>query len=175
MGYQSNQVSWFQKPGRNLSRMSRNGARSFSEDQRRLRVWLCSLVIMSSSLSASLTSHLSSHSDVPGGFSVSQREEPTEGGDLHLTCVANKYLYTTLSWQRVNNTEDAHSHGSALISQPLTSGQFSDSLVLLLNNLTAGDSGLYRCSAHHLVTGQETHLDTQVLVKSEYCSHNKGN
>ncbi|TDG97301.1 hypothetical protein EPR50_G00224400 [Perca flavescens] len=102
--------------------------------------------------------------DVPGGFSVSQREEPREGGELHLTCVANKYLYTALSWQRVNDTEGAQSHSPVLSSQQLTLGEFSNSLVLLLSNLTARDSGAYRCSAHHLIIGQEAHLDTQVAV-----------
>ncbi|XP_070841804.1 vascular endothelial growth factor receptor 1 isoform X2 [Chaetodon trifascialis] len=102
--------------------------------------------------------------DVPGGFSVSQREEPREGGDLHLTCIANKYLYTALSWHRVSDTWDAHSRSPALSSQQLTSGEFSNSLVLLISNLTAGDSGAYRCSARHLITRQETHLDTQVEV-----------
>ncbi|XP_034416288.1 vascular endothelial growth factor receptor 1 [Cyclopterus lumpus] len=102
--------------------------------------------------------------DVTGGFSVSQREKPREGGDLHLTCVANKYLYTALSWQRVNDTEDARSRSPALSSQQLTSGEFSNRLVLLLSNLTARDSGAYRCSTRHLITGQEAHLDTQVVV-----------
>uniref|UniRef100_A0A8C8LKF4 receptor protein-tyrosine kinase n=1 Tax=Oncorhynchus tshawytscha TaxID=74940 RepID=A0A8C8LKF4_ONCTS len=85
--------------------------------------------------------------DVPGGFSVSQEDEPREGGDLHLTCVANKHLYTNFSWQRVTDP-----------------AEFSDTLSLLLSNLTAGDSGTYRCSANHLLTGQNTHLDTQVDV-----------
>uniref|UniRef100_A0A7N6AGB2 receptor protein-tyrosine kinase n=1 Tax=Anabas testudineus TaxID=64144 RepID=A0A7N6AGB2_ANATE len=106
--------------------------------------------------------------DVPGGFSVNQQEEPMEGGDLHLTCVANKYLYTMLSWQRVKGTEDTQSWSSAPSNQQLISGEFSNSLVLLLSNLTARDSGAYRCSARHLVTRQEIHLDTQVVVKSEY-------
>lgn len=120
--------------------------------------------------SSSSSRHLPHHSiftssvsptDVPGGFSVSQREEAREGGDLQLTCVANKYLYTALSWQRVN--------GSPVLSgQQLTSGEFSNSQVLLLSNLTARDSGAYRCSVRHLITGQETHLDTQVLVTSEW-------
>ncbi|XP_026217644.1 vascular endothelial growth factor receptor 1 isoform X2 [Anabas testudineus] len=103
--------------------------------------------------------------DVPGGFSVNQQEEPMEGGDLHLTCVANKYLYTMLSWQRVKGTEDTQSWSSAPSNQQLISGEFSNSLVLLLSNLTARDSGAYRCSARHLVTRQEIHLDTQVVVK----------
>lgn len=103
-------------------------------------------------------------SDVTGGFSVSQREEPREGGDLHLTCVANKYLYTALSWQQVNGTEVS---GPDLSGRLLTSGEYSNRLVLLLSNLTARDSGGYRCSARHLITGQETHLDTQVVVTSE--------
>uniref|UniRef100_A0A7N8X0M2 receptor protein-tyrosine kinase n=1 Tax=Mastacembelus armatus TaxID=205130 RepID=A0A7N8X0M2_9TELE len=102
--------------------------------------------------------------DVPGGFSINQQEEPREGGDLHLTCVANKYLYTKLSWQRVNHTEDAQSRSPALSVQQLTSGEFSNSLVLLLSNLTARDSGVYRCSGRHVVTRQEAHLDTEVKV-----------
>lgn len=108
-----------------------------------------------------------SPSDVPGGFSVNQREVPREGGDLRLTCAANKFLYTALSWQRVNDTADVQSHSPGRGRQQLTSGEFSNSLVLLLSNLTGGDSGAYRCSARHLLTGQETHLDTQVVVTSE--------
>uniref|UniRef100_A0A8K9X260 Platelet-derived growth factor receptor-like protein n=1 Tax=Oncorhynchus mykiss TaxID=8022 RepID=A0A8K9X260_ONCMY len=91
--------------------------------------------------------------DVPGGFSVSQEDEPREGGDLHLTCVANKHLYTNFSWQRVTDPAEA--------TPPTPSLEFSDTLSLLLSNLTAGDSGTYRCSANHLLTGQNTHLDTQ--------------
>ncbi|XP_068603807.1 vascular endothelial growth factor receptor 1 [Brachionichthys hirsutus] len=102
--------------------------------------------------------------DITGGFSASQREEPREGGDLHLTCAANRYLYTALSWRRLSGTEDAHSRIPALSRQQLASGEFSNSLVLFMKNLTARHSGVYRCSAHHLITGQETHLDTQVIV-----------
>uniref|UniRef100_A0A3P8TQT1 receptor protein-tyrosine kinase n=1 Tax=Amphiprion percula TaxID=161767 RepID=A0A3P8TQT1_AMPPE len=102
--------------------------------------------------------------DVPGGFSINQQEEAREGGDLHLTCLANKYLYTALSWQQVYDTEEAQTHRPALNNQQLTLGEFSNSLILLLSNLTARDSGAYRCSARHLVTRQETHLDTQVEV-----------
>ncbi|CAB1349857.1 unnamed protein product [Coregonus sp. 'balchen'] len=102
--------------------------------------------------------------DVPGGFSVSQEEEPREGGDLHLTCVANKHLYTKLSWQRVTDTAEATPPIPSLGGE-LSLGEFSDTLSLLLSNLTAGDSGTYRCSAHHLLTGQNTRLDTQVDVR----------
>ncbi|XP_055784468.1 vascular endothelial growth factor receptor 1-like isoform X1 [Salvelinus fontinalis] len=101
--------------------------------------------------------------DVPGGFSVSQEDEPREGGDLHLTCVANKHLYTNFSWQRVTDPAETTPLTPSLGGE-LTSGEFSDTLSLLLSNLTAGDSGTYRCSAHHLLTGQNTHLDTQVDV-----------
>lgn len=93
---------------------------------------------------------------------MSQREEPREGGDLHLTCAANKHLYAALSWRRAGDAE-----GAAPLGQKRVAGEFSDSLVLLMHNLTTGDSGKYRCSAHHLITGQETHLDTQVSVRSE--------
>ncbi|XP_020500898.2 vascular endothelial growth factor receptor 1 isoform X1 [Labrus bergylta] len=102
--------------------------------------------------------------DVPGGFSVNQREEPREGGDLHLTCAANKYLYTALSWQHMNSTEESQSWSPAPSTQQFTSGQFSNTLELLISNLTARNSGAYRCSAHHVITRQETHLDTKVGV-----------
>uniref|UniRef100_A0A6Q2YBT4 Platelet-derived growth factor receptor-like protein n=1 Tax=Esox lucius TaxID=8010 RepID=A0A6Q2YBT4_ESOLU len=108
--------------------------------------------------------------DIHGGFSVSQKEEPREGGDLHLTCVANKHLYTNLSWQQVTAPAEATPPGPFLGGE-LSSGEFSDTLSLLLNNLTAGDSGTYRCSAHHLLTGQNTHLDTQVTVTGEPLNH----
>lgn len=136
-------------------------------DQWRFILCSYSLALTSSSLSIHLPITSLFPPDVPGGFSVSQSEEPREGGDLHLTCVTNKYLYTALSWQRVNNTEDARSRSPARSMQQFTSGEFSSSLVLLLSNLTARDSGAYRCSARHLITGQETHLDTQVVVTSE--------
>ncbi|KAK2886478.1 vascular endothelial growth factor receptor 1 isoform X2 [Channa argus] len=102
--------------------------------------------------------------DIPRGFSIKQQEEPREGGNLHLTCIANRYLYTLLSWQRVNNTENASVWSPSMSDQQLISGEFSNSLVLLLSNLTARDSGAYRCSAHHPFTGQKTHLDTHVAV-----------
>uniref|UniRef100_A0A3Q1GY33 receptor protein-tyrosine kinase n=1 Tax=Acanthochromis polyacanthus TaxID=80966 RepID=A0A3Q1GY33_9TELE len=102
--------------------------------------------------------------DVPGGFSVNQQEEAREGGDLHLTCLANKYLYTALSWQQVYDTQEAQTCRPALNNQQLTLGEFSNSLILLLSNLTARDSGAYRCTARHLVTRQETHIDTEVEV-----------
>uniref|UniRef100_A0A8C6L258 Platelet-derived growth factor receptor-like protein n=1 Tax=Nothobranchius furzeri TaxID=105023 RepID=A0A8C6L258_NOTFU len=104
--------------------------------------------------------------DVPGGFSVNQSEDAREGGDLNLTCSASRYLYTTLSWQRVNSTGESHTTGLNIRQYSL--GEFSNFLVLLLSNLTTGDSGAYRCSAHHIITQQETHLDTQVMVTSEY-------
>lgn len=99
--------------------------------------------------------------DVKGGFSVTQEEDSREGGDLHLTCKANKYLYTALSWQRLNDTT------STVSTRQVSSGEYSNSLVLLLSNLTARDTGVYRCSANHLVTGKEAHLDIQVNVSSK--------
>ncbi|CAN9506270.1 unnamed protein product [Ophioblennius macclurei] len=102
--------------------------------------------------------------DVPGGFSVAQQEEAREGGDLHLTCSANKYLYKALSWQRVSDMREVQFLRPALNIQQLVFGEFSNSLVLVLSNLTARDSGTYRCSAHHIITGQGAHLDTRVVV-----------
>lgn len=101
-------------------------------------------------------------SDIPGGFSVIQEAEPTEGGCLNLTCVANRHLYTALSWQRLHHRE------SFLSSHQLTSGEYSNFLVLSIGNLSASHSGVYRCSARHRVSGTESHLDTRVAVTSEW-------
>lgn len=106
-----------------------------------------------------------STTDVPEGFSVNQLEEAREGGDLHLTCSANKYLYTALSWQRLNATEESRTPVWNI--HHLEPGEFSNSVVLMLENLTDGDSGVYRCSALHIISGRELHLDTQVEVTSE--------
>lgn len=109
-----------------------------------------------------------SPSDVPGGFSVIQGPEPREGGYLNLTCAANRHLYAALSWRRLDRPE------SALSGRRLTPGEFSNFLALAISNLTAGHSGVYRCSASHRVSGKETHLDTQVAVISEWRGHSFG-
>uniref|UniRef100_M4A5T9 receptor protein-tyrosine kinase n=1 Tax=Xiphophorus maculatus TaxID=8083 RepID=M4A5T9_XIPMA len=100
--------------------------------------------------------------DVPEGFSVNQLEPAREGGDLHLTCSANKYLYTALSWRKLNDTGESRT--PAWNIHHLEPGEFSNTVVLMLTNLTSGDSGAYRCSAQHVTSGQEKHLDTQVEV-----------
>uniref|UniRef100_I3K9I3 receptor protein-tyrosine kinase n=1 Tax=Oreochromis niloticus TaxID=8128 RepID=I3K9I3_ORENI len=130
--------------------------------RRLIHLSICLYLLLTSSFQLIMYFSALSPSDVPGGFCVKQMEEAREGGDLRLTCLANKYLYTALSWQRMNNTEEAQSRG--LNNQQFMVGDFSNSLVLLISNLTARDSGAYRCSARHIVTGQETHLETQVEV-----------
>ncbi|XP_050953554.1 vascular endothelial growth factor receptor 1 isoform X1 [Labeo rohita] len=101
--------------------------------------------------------------DVKGGLIVSLEEEPREGGDLRLVCIANRHLYSDLSWYRLTNQSTA-SEGASVLSGELTEGQFSHTLHLLLKNVTAQDSGTYRCSATHLLTEEHSHLDTAVEV-----------
>ncbi|XP_077480177.1 vascular endothelial growth factor receptor 1 isoform X2 [Stigmatopora argus] len=105
-------------------------------------------------------------SDIPGGFDVSQDEEPREGGALHLTCSANKYLYATLSWRRLHPAGGGVDDGvTALRGQP-SIGQFSRLLRLSWSNLSAQDSGAYVCAAQRRITGQEEHLVAQVRVSA---------
>lgn len=106
---------------------------------------------------------LSTITDVKGGLIVSLEEEPREGGDLRLVCIANRHLYSDLSWYRLTNQSTA-SEGASVLSGELTEGQFSHTLHLLLKNVTAQDSGTYRCSATHLLTEEHSHLDTAVEV-----------
>ncbi|XP_057680173.1 vascular endothelial growth factor receptor 1 [Corythoichthys intestinalis] len=103
-------------------------------------------------------------SDIPGGFNVSQDEEPREGGGLRLTCSANKYLYTTLTWRRLHPAGGG-GWGTSLHGHPST-GQFSRFLRLSLSNLSAQDSGAYMCAAQHGITGQEAHLVAEVRVSA---------
>uniref|UniRef100_A0A8C1HIJ1 receptor protein-tyrosine kinase n=2 Tax=Cyprinus carpio TaxID=7962 RepID=A0A8C1HIJ1_CYPCA len=101
--------------------------------------------------------------DVKGGLIASLEEEPREGGDLRLVCIANRHLYSDLSWYRLTN-QSTTSEGASVLGGELKEGQFSHTLQLLLKNVTAQDSGTYRCSATHLLTGEHTHLDTAVEV-----------
>ncbi|XP_072306905.1 vascular endothelial growth factor receptor 1 isoform X2 [Eucyclogobius newberryi] len=110
-------------------------------------------------LNSAGTDHRDVHffvTDVNGGFSVVQEEESWEGGDLHLTCRANRHLYSSLSWKQMNSVHP--------VPAQLNVGKYSSALVLLRHNLSATDTGVYRCSAHHLLTGQQAHLDIQVNV-----------
>ncbi|XP_067234714.1 vascular endothelial growth factor receptor 1 isoform X3 [Chanodichthys erythropterus] len=101
--------------------------------------------------------------DVKGGLIASLEEEPREGRDLRLVCIANRHLYSDLSWYRITN-QSTVSEGASVLGGELTEGHFSHTLHLLLKNVTAQDSGTYRCSATHLLTGERTHLDTAVEV-----------
>ncbi|XP_060755794.1 vascular endothelial growth factor receptor 1 isoform X1 [Neoarius graeffei] len=103
--------------------------------------------------------------DVQGGFSVSgdSEEGPREGRDYHLSCVANKHLYSNMSWHRVTGNSAGMMDGPPLVGE-LMEGEYSLTLRLTLTNLTAQDSGMYRCSATKLVTGQHSHQDTLVTV-----------
>ncbi|KAF4075767.1 hypothetical protein AMELA_G00222560 [Ameiurus melas] len=103
--------------------------------------------------------------DVQGGFSVSGESEegPREGRDYHLSCVANKHLYSNMSWHRVTGSSAGMLDGPPLVGE-LTEGEYSLTLRLTLTNLTAQDSGTYRCSATHLVTVQHSHQDILVTV-----------
>uniref|UniRef100_A0A673G7B8 receptor protein-tyrosine kinase n=1 Tax=Sinocyclocheilus rhinocerous TaxID=307959 RepID=A0A673G7B8_9TELE len=101
--------------------------------------------------------------DVKGGLIASLEEEPREGGDLRLVCIANRHLYSDLSWYRLTN-QPTTSEEASVLGGELTEGQFSHTLYLLLKNVTSQDSGTYRCSATHLLTGEHTHLDTAAPV-----------
>lgn len=103
--------------------------------------------------------------DVQGGFSISGEsvEGPREGRDYHLSCVANKHLYSNMSWHRMLGSTASNMDSPPLVGE-LTEGEYSLTLSLTLMNLTAQDSGMYRCSATHLVTGQHSHQDALVAV-----------
>ncbi|TRY76058.1 hypothetical protein DNTS_012277 [Danionella cerebrum] len=101
--------------------------------------------------------------DVNGDLVTSLEGEAREGGDLRLLCVANRHLYSDLSWSKVTN-QSAGGGGTLLPDGELAEGPFSHTLHLQLKNVTMQDSGTYRCSAKHLLTGEHALLDTTVAV-----------
>ncbi|XP_051970460.1 vascular endothelial growth factor receptor 1-like isoform X4 [Xyrauchen texanus] len=101
--------------------------------------------------------------DVKGGFIASLEEEPREGGDLRLVCMANKHLYSDMLWYKMTHHTTA-SEGNSVLGGELTEGEFSLTLHLLLKNVTSQDSGTYICDAKHLLTRERTHLDIPVEV-----------
>ncbi|XP_012671579.2 vascular endothelial growth factor receptor 1 isoform X1 [Clupea harengus] len=103
--------------------------------------------------------------DVPEGFVVQVGEESTEGGDLNLSCSVSRHLYSALSWHKVTDRSQATPQptGPALGGEEKW-GEFSRILNLLLSNLTMAHSGMYQCSARHLLTGERVHLETRVEV-----------
>ncbi|XP_061521967.1 vascular endothelial growth factor receptor 1 isoform X2 [Phycodurus eques] len=104
--------------------------------------------------------------DVPGGFAVSQDEEPREGGNLRLTCSADKHLYSALSWRRLHPAGGGGAGTSTTLRGYPSTGEFSRSLRLSLSNLSARDSGAYLCAALHRSTGREAHLVARVRVSA---------
>uniref|UniRef100_A0AAY4ANK7 receptor protein-tyrosine kinase n=1 Tax=Denticeps clupeoides TaxID=299321 RepID=A0AAY4ANK7_9TELE len=71
--------------------------------------------------------------DVPDGFMVSLKEEPTEGGDLNLSCTANRHLYSELSWHRLPDVSVTTPIGPALGGE-VAWGEFSNTLHLSLSD-----------------------------------------
>lgn len=96
-------------------------------------------------------------------MSGESEEGPREGGDYHLSCVANKHLYSNMSWYRVTSSSAGLTYSPPLVGE-LTEGEFSLILRLTLSNLTAQDSGKYRCSVTHLVTKKQSHQDALITV-----------
>lgn len=90
-------------------------------------------------------------------------EGPREGRDYHLSCVANKHLYSNMSWYRVTSSSAGLIYSPPLVGE-LTEGEYSLNLRLTLSNLSSQDSGTYRCSVTHLVTGKQSHQDARMAV-----------
>ncbi len=119
---------------------------------------------------------LSTITDVKGGLYHVFGGRAQRGRGPSSVCIANRHLYSDLSWYRLTN-QSTTSEGASVLGGDLKEGQFSHTLQLLLKNVTAQDSGTYRCSVTHLLTGEHTHLDTAVdghrCVFNSHCAQHK--
>ncbi|XP_066555062.1 vascular endothelial growth factor receptor 1 isoform X2 [Amia ocellicauda] len=102
-------------------------------------------------------------SEIPSGFSVELEEVPMEGAGLRLVCKANRYLYTDLAWhlptQRATQLSGVWAEG-----MELSTGQYSNSLLLRIYNVSQEHAGIYACSARNVRTGEIVRLESSVQV-----------
>ncbi|GAB1290491.1 Vascular endothelial growth factor receptor 1 [Apodemus speciosus] len=109
--------------------------------------------------------------DVPNGFHVSLEKMPTEGEDLKLSCVVNKFLYRDITWillRTVNNRTMYHSISKQKMA---TTQDYSITLNLVIKNVSLEDSGTYACRARNIYTGEDTLRKTEVLVRDLEAPH----
>ncbi|XP_041116100.1 vascular endothelial growth factor receptor 1-like [Polyodon spathula] len=101
--------------------------------------------------------------EVPNGFSIELERVPTEGEDLRLACKANRFLYTDVAW----TIESGADSGAGLAlpnSREGVQGEYSDTMLLEVKNVSQEHSATYVCTARHVHTGKEVRLKKRIDV-----------
>ncbi|XP_058883994.1 vascular endothelial growth factor receptor 1-like isoform X2 [Acipenser ruthenus] len=101
--------------------------------------------------------------EVPNGFSIELERVPTEGEDLRLACKANRFLYTDLAW----TMESGADSGASLAlpnSREEVQGEYSDTVLLKMRNVSQEHSATYVCTARHGRTGKEVRLEKRIDI-----------
>ncbi|XP_054829736.1 vascular endothelial growth factor receptor 1 [Eublepharis macularius] len=99
--------------------------------------------------------------DVPSGFHINLEKMPTEGENLVLSCLANKFLYKDIAWilpRTVNN--------QTRVKKAATK-EYSIDLTLTIKNISLEHSGSYACRARNIYTGEEVLQKKDVTVRAQ--------
>nr|XP_006979686.1 vascular endothelial growth factor receptor 1 [Peromyscus maniculatus bairdii] len=109
--------------------------------------------------------------DVPNGFHVSLEKMPTEGEDLKLSCMVNKFLYRDITWILLRTVNNRTMHHSISKQKMATTQEYSITLNLVIKNVSLEDSGTYACRARNMYTGEEILRKTEVLIRDQEAPH----
>lgn len=107
---------------------------------------------------------------MPNGFSIELERVPTEGEDLRLACKANRFLYTDLAWTMERGADS----GASLAlpnSREEVQGEYSDTVLLKMRNVSQEHSATYVCTARHGRTGKEVRLEKRIDIIGEDLFH----
>ncbi|CAH2225151.1 vascular endothelial growth factor receptor 1 [Pelobates cultripes] len=111
--------------------------------------------------------------DVPNGLQISLNKEPSEGEDFILSCTANKYLYTDISWTLIRTAKNRTTHHSISKHRDAITNQYSTTLTALIRNTTHADSGIYSCKAKNIHTGEIVQERREIVIKGENTGQKK--
>ncbi|XP_020032399.2 vascular endothelial growth factor receptor 1 isoform X2 [Castor canadensis] len=103
--------------------------------------------------------------DVPNGFHVNLEKMPTEGEDLQLSCIVNKFLYTDITWILLRTVNNRTIHHSISKQKMAVTKEYSITLNLVIKNVSLEDSGTYACRARNVYTGEEILQKTEVIIR----------
>nr|XP_020032398.1 vascular endothelial growth factor receptor 1 isoform X2 [Castor canadensis] len=113
--------------------------------------------------------------DVPNGFHVNLEKMPTEGEDLQLSCIVNKFLYTDITWILLRTVNNRTIHHSISKQKMAVTKEYSITLNLVIKNVSLEDSGTYACRARNVYTGEEILQKTEVIIRDQEAPHLLGN
>ncbi|XP_029458469.1 vascular endothelial growth factor receptor 1 isoform X2 [Rhinatrema bivittatum] len=107
--------------------------------------------------------------DVPNGFYINLERDAMEGNDVTLSCLANKYLYTDVTWLLMGTVDNQTIHHNS--SRNSFVEEYSLRLTLNIRNATQEDSGTYACKARNIYTGEEVLQQKELIIRAQQAPH----